>query len=144
MYFSRGRTIRTFIIRLPHIFFLLSSVMISYKFFTVMGCVLFGSRCISGGLNLESRSYSVMKSFMHGLHSRQDSTRQDENGSVKGTFVSSRSSRRHVDKSVSIQRKQECLKCLASLSTILARECECLHSCILRLVHISLKVLTST
>ncbi len=26
---------------------------------------------------------------MHGLHSRQDSARQDENESVKGTFVSS-------------------------------------------------------
>ncbi len=59
-------------------------------------------------------------------------------------FVSSRSSRRHVGKLVPSQRKRECLKCLASLSTILARECQCLHSCILRFVHILLKVSTST
>ncbi len=48
----------------------------------------------------------------------------DENESVKGTFVSSWSSRRHVGKSVPSQRKQECLECHASLSTILARECD--------------------
>ncbi len=43
-------------------------------------------------------------------------------------LISSRSSQRHVCKSVSIQRKWECLECFASLSMILARECECLHS----------------
>ncbi len=58
-------------------------------------------------------------------------------------LVLSRSSRRHVVKSVPSQRKQECLECLVSLSTILARECECLHSCVLRLIYISPKVTTS-
>ncbi len=52
-------------------------------------------------------------------------------------FISSRSSRRLVGKSVPIQRKLECLECLASLSMILARECECLYSCVLHLVRIS-------
>ncbi len=80
-------------------------------------------------------------SLMTGLHSHQDSSRQVENNNVKCTFVSSftlltflgssRSSRRHVDKSVPSQKKQECLDCLASLSTILAEECECLHLCVL-------------
>ncbi len=59
-------------------------------------------------------------------------------------LISSRSSQRHVGKSVPSQRKRKCLECLACLSTILARECECLHSCILRLIHISPKVSTST
>ncbi len=81
-------------------------------------------------------------------------SRQDENESVKGTFIScstlstcshlvSKLSE-HVGKSISSQRKRECLECLASLSTILARECECLHSCVLCLVHILPKVSTST
>ncbi len=88
------------------------------------------------------------------LHSRWDSTRQDENESVEihsshllhswPVLISSQSSQRLVGKSVTIHRKCECLECLASLSMILARECECLHSCILRLVHISPKVSTST
>ncbi len=79
---------------------------------------------------------------MPGLHSRRDSTRQDENNSVNGTFiyhphsqpilVSSRNSWRHVGKLVPSQKKRECLDCLASLLMILARECECLHSCVLR------------
>ncbi len=59
-------------------------------------------------------------------------------------LVSSRSSLRHIGKSVQSQRKRECLECLASLLTILTRECECLYSCVLRLVHISPKVSTST
>ncbi len=59
-------------------------------------------------------------------------------------LVSSRSSRRHAGKSVPSQRKWECLECLASLSTILAQECECLHSCVLCLIHISPKVSPST
>ncbi len=56
---------------------------------------------------------------MLGLHSRWDSTRKDENESVKGIFVSSfifrpvlilsRRSRRHVGKSAQSQRKWECL-----------------------------------
>ncbi len=59
-------------------------------------------------------------------------------------LVSSRSSRIHVGKSVPSQRKRECLKCLAWLTMILTRECECLHLCVLCLVHISPKVSTST
>ncbi len=54
-------------------------------------------------------------------------------------LISSRNSRRHVGKSVRSQRKWECLECLAPLSMILAWECECLHSRVLRLVHISPK-----
>ncbi len=86
------------------------------------------------------------------LHSHRHSTRQEENESVKGTFISSstlsivlissQSYRRFVGKSVPSKRKPECLKCLALLSTILARECECLHLCLLRLVHILPKVST--
>ncbi len=56
-------------------------------------------------------------------------------------LVSSRSSWRHASKLVPSERKRECLKCLALLLTTLARECECLHSCVLRLVHISPKSL---
>ncbi len=59
-------------------------------------------------------------------------------------LISSQISQRHVGKSVPRQRKWECLECLPSLSTILARECECLHSCVLCLVHISPHVSTST
>ncbi len=62
----------------------------------------------------------------------------------RSVLVSSRKSQRHVGKSVPSHMKLECLEWLASLSTILARECECLHSCILRLVHTSPKVSTST
>ncbi len=51
---------------------------------------------------------------------------------------------RHVGKSVPSQREWECLECLASLSTILAWECECLRSCIICLIHISPEVSTST
>ncbi len=91
---------------------------------------------------------------MHGLHSRRDSTRQDKNESVKvhssrlphsrSVLVSSQSSRRHGSTSVPCQRKRECLECLVLLSTILAWECECLHSCVLCLVHILPKVWAST
>ncbi len=59
-------------------------------------------------------------------------------------LVSFGSSRRHVGKSIPSQRKRECLKCLASLLSILAWECECLHSCALHIIHISPKVSTST
>ncbi len=59
-------------------------------------------------------------------------------------LISSRSSRRHVGKSVTSRRKWECLESLAWLLTILARECECLHSCRLCLVYIVPKVSTST
>ncbi len=59
-------------------------------------------------------------------------------------LVSSRSTRRYVGKSVPSQRKQKYSECLASLSTIFARECECLHLCVLHLVHISPKVSMST
>ncbi len=59
-------------------------------------------------------------------------------------LISFRISQRHVGKSVSSQMEWECLECLASLSTILAREYECLHSCVLHLVHISPKVSTNT
>ncbi len=59
-------------------------------------------------------------------------------------LVLSRSSWRHVGKSVPSQRKRECPKCLAILSMILTQECECLHLCVLRLVHISPKVATDT
>ncbi len=59
-------------------------------------------------------------------------------------LIMSQSFWRHVGKSVPSQRKQEWLECLALLSMILAREYECLHSYILRLVHISPKVSTST
>ncbi len=52
-------------------------------------------------------------------------------------LVSSQSSRKDVSKSLPSQRKfQFCL-------VALAQECECLHSCIPRLVHISPKVSTS-
>ncbi len=81
-------------------------------------------------------------------------TAWDKNAIMKGTFVclshsqpvliSFGSSRSHVGKSVQSQRKREYLKCLASLSRIIAWECECLRSCVLCLVHISLKVSTST
>ncbi len=84
--------------------------------------------------------------------SRQRKTRREREcvGYIRLIFhtrpilISSRSSRRHASKSVPSQRKWECLECLASLSMILARECECLHLCILCFVHISSKVSTST
>ncbi len=96
----------------------------------------------------------IKQDIMPSLHFYRDNTREDENESVKvrssrpshsqPVLILSQSSQRHVGKSVPSQRKRQCLKCLASLSTILARECECLHSCILRLIYISPKVSTST
>ncbi len=88
---------------------------------------------------------------MLGLHSHRDKMRTIVWGVHSShlphswpVLVTSRTSQRHVGKSVPNQRKQECLECLVSLSMILARECEYLHSCILRLIHISPKVSTST
>ncbi len=52
-------------------------------------------------------------------------------------LISSPSSRRHVGKSVPNQRKREYLKCLTSLTTILAWECECLHSYVLSCSHLA-------
>ncbi len=56
---------------------------------------------------------------------------------LKPVLISSQSSQRHVGKLVPSQRRRECLECLALLSTILAWECECLHLCVLLLIHIS-------
>ncbi len=96
----------------------------------------------------ESKNYSYV---MPGLHSRQTAWNETRTGvwrvhsshllHSRPVLVSSQCSRRHVCKSVLSHRKQECL---ALLSTILAWECECLHSCVLHLVHISPKVSTST
>ncbi len=105
-------------------------------------CVLKISSCHYSSI------YVRMSYVWFTFSSRQDETRWEWVWRVHSSrlphsrpvLVSSQSSRRHISKSVQSQRKWEYLKCFTSLSTILARDCECLHFYILRLVHILPKV----